>query len=303
VNSIVRIAAAQYPIERFDTLADYEAKLARWVTEAAGAGAELVVFPEYGAMELAGARHDDGGAAAETLAGSLEAAAHGMEQLAAAHARLAALHKVHILAASGPYRTTAGRFVNRARLFAPSGRVGAQDKCVMTPFERTWGITPGQGLHVFETTLGRIGVAICYDCEFPLLVRALCAAGAEIVLVPSCTEFMSGFHRVRTAALARALENSCVTVQSPTIGLAPWSPAVDVNAGIAGIYVPAEHGLSDTGVVAAGQPDTAQWVHASIDLARLRSLRNGGEMRNVADWSLQPGGHAPLAAATIVSLR
>ncbi len=281
----VRIAAAQYPIERFATLDAYAAKLGRWVADAAGAGAELLVFPEYGAMEYAGAA----GGAAESLTGSLTAAAAGMQHMIAVHAELAKRHRVHILAASGPCRTPAGTFVNRARLFAPSGTSAAQDKLIMTPFEHDWGIKPGTAQNVFDTALGRLGIAICYDSEFPLLVHALCAAGAEIILVPSCTEFVSGFHRVRTAALARALENTCVTVQSPTVGNAPWSAAVDRNSGAAGIFVPAEQGLSDTGVLAEGPLNAAQWLHATVDLERLRRVRDTGEMRNVRDWHMQPG--------------
>ncbi len=283
----VTIAAAQYPIERLETLGGYEGKLARWVAEAASAGAELLVFPEYGAMEYAGAA----GADAESLAGSLAAAADGMAHMIEVHAGLSRRHGVHIVAASGPCRTAAGTYVNRARLFAPSGQHGAQDKQIMTPFEQHWGISPGTGLQVFETALGVIGIAICYDSEFPLLVHALCAAGAEIVAVPTCTEFVSGWSRVRTAALARALENTCVTVQSPTIGDAPWSPSVDANCGAAGIFVPAERGLSDTGVLASGPFNTAGWVYGTVDLAHVRHVKESGEMRNVRDWRLQPGAH------------
>jgi predicted amidohydrolase len=298
-SGTVKIAAAQYPIERFATLADYETKLSRWVADAAGAGAELLVFPEYGAMEYAGAA----GAAAETLAGSLQAAADGMAHMVSVHAALAQRHDVHIVASSGPYRTSVGTYVNRARLFAPSGQHGVQDKQIMTPFEQDWGISPGTGLQVFETALGVIGIAICYDSEFPLLVHALCAAGAEIVAIPSCTEFVSGWSRVRTAALARALENTCVTVQSPTIGEAPWSPSVDANSGAAGIFVPAERGLSDTGVLASGQLNTAGWVYASVDLAHLRRVKETGEMRNVRDWRLQPGAQTLAHHVTRCSLR
>lgn len=287
VSRTVRIAAAQYPIERFASLSGYEAKLSRWVAEAATSGAELLVFPEYGAMEYAGA----GGPESETLAGSLSAAASAMEYMVSVHAQLARQHRVHILAATGPYRMSDGVFVNRARLFAPSGQFGLQDKQIMTPFEKTWGISSGSGLQVFDTALGCIGIAICYDIEFPLLVHALCAAGAEIILVPSCTEFSSGFSRVRTAAMARALENTCVAVQSPTVGTAPWSPAVDVNSGSAGIFLPAERGLSDTGVLAEGLANAACWVYATVDLAHLSRVREAGEMRNVRDWQLQPGAH------------
>ncbi len=74
----------------------------------------------------------------------------------------------------------------------------------MTPFERDWGISGGAPLRVFDTALGKIAVLICYDSEFPLLARALAEAGAEVILVPSCTERVSGFHRVRTGSMARA---------------------------------------------------------------------------------------------------
>jgi predicted amidohydrolase len=291
MSAALRIAAAQYPIERFSTLSAYRDKLARWVAEAAGNGSELLVFPEYGAMEYAAASGD---AVAGDLTASLAAVSDALAEMDAAHAELARGHKVHILAASGPSARPHGRYVNAARLFTTAGRMGVQEKIIMTPFERNWGIASGEALRVFETTLGRIGVAICYDSEFPLLVRAQAEAGAHIILVPSCTEFRSGYARVRTAAMARALENACVTILSPTVGDAPWSPAVDRNAGAAGVYVPADHGFSETGVLAEGTLNEAQWVYAEVDLARLQRVKETGEMRNSADWAGQPGA-APLA--------
>jgi predicted amidohydrolase len=184
--------------------------------------------------------------------------------------------------------------VNAARLVSPEGRIGTQEKHIMTPFERAWGITGGQHQRVFETSLGRIGIAICYDSEFPLLVRAQAEAGADLILIPSCTERVSGAHRVRTAALARALENGCATVVSPTVGEAPWCLTVDHNEGIGGIYVPAEAGVSDTGILAEGRLSQPGWVFADIDLGALKNLSASGEMRNASDWPLQPGA-TPLA--------
>jgi predicted amidohydrolase len=289
----IRIATAQYPLDTLPTLGAYRDKAARWVAEAASNGAEILVFPEYGAMEYACAFGTD---VAADLNASLEAVAGALPEMDAAHAELARRHKVTILAPSGPRRRAGGPVVNAARIFAPSGAQGTQVKQIMTPFEVRWGVTPGKTLRIFETPRAKIGIAICYDSEFPLLVRALAEAGAELILIPSCTEFVSGANRIRTAALARALENTCATITSPAVGDAPWSPAVDRNAGTAGLYVPAEHGLSDTGVLAEGTLNAPGWIYGAVDLAHLARLRTTGEMRNTTDWSHQPGA-TPLAAA------
>lgn len=285
----IRIAAAQYPIGEPASLDAWEDKIAQWVADGAATGAELLVFPEYAAIEQAAAF---GPGVSSSLEATLAAVADLAGRRVTLHQELAEKHRVHILVGSGPVKTNDGRYVNAAQLVTPAGLVGEQEKIIMTPFERDWGISPGGPLRVFETALGMIGVAICYDCEFPLLVRALAEAGAEIVLVPSCTERVSGFHRVATGAKARALENTIVTVQSPTVGDALWSPAVDRNSGLAAIYVPSEHDVSDSGVIAEGVLDRPMWVAGTVDLARLRRVRATGEMRNYADWSAQPGAAA-----------
>lgn len=295
----LKVAAAQYPIGQPKTLAEWDAKIALWVKTGAATGAELVVFPEYAAIEQAAAL---GPEVYSDLAITLRKVAELADHRVKVHANLARQHNVHILAGSGPVLTPDGRYVNAAQLITPEGKIGVQEKLVMTPFERDWGISPGASVRVFKTRIGTFGVAICYDSEFPLLVRAMAEAGASVVLVPSCTERVSGYHRVRTGSQARALENTIATVQSPTVGDAPWSPAVDFNAGSAGIYVPSEHDISDTGVLAEGTLNAAEWVSATIDLARLKRIRDSGEMHNYEDWALQPGAPAAKVAVETVNL-
>ena len=295
----LNVASAQYPIGQPKSLHEWEDKIAVWVKSGAATGASLLVFPEYAAIEQAAAFGPE-------VSGDLKATLTKVAELAgsrvALHADLAKKHNVHILVGSGPTLKSDGRFVNAAQLVTPKGGIGEQEKLVMTPFERGWGISAGASVRVFETAIGTFGIAICYDSEFPLLVHAMADAGAEVVLVPSCTERISGYHRVRTGSLARALENTIATVQSPTVGDAPWSPAVDFNAGAAGIYVPSEHGVSDTGVFAEGTLNKAEWVTATIDLARLRRVRDSGEMRNRFDWDLQPGAPGAKVAVEKVCL-
>jgi predicted amidohydrolase len=282
----LKVASAQYPIDQPATLDAWRDKIARWVADGAATGAEVLVFPEYAAIEQAAAL-------GEKVYGNLDATLQAVADLEAdrvsLHQELAAKHRVHILVGSGPVRKGEGRYVNAAQLVTPKGSVGAQEKLIMTPFETDWGISAGKQARVFDTVLGLIGINICYDSEFPLLARAMAEAGAELLLVPSCTERVSGYHRVRIGSRARALENQIAAVVSPTVGDALWSPAVDRNTGAAGIYVPSEQTVSDTGILAQGELNAAQWVVADVDLARLRHLRTSGEMRNYIDWPNQAG--------------
>ena len=295
----LRIAAAQYPIDWLEGWQAFTAKLTGWVEEAARDGAELLVFPEYGAMELASLFP-------APLPGDLKGqlgAVGGLEaELTGLHGDLARRIGVHIVGASLPVEVAPGRFHNRAWLYAPDGGRGFQDKIMMTRFEREdWGVSGAGELRLFDTALGRLGICICYDVEFPLLGRALAEAGAEVILAPSCTESRAGAWRVRVGAQARALENQCVTVQAPTVGEASWSPAVDVNRGAAGVYVPPDRGLPDDGVVALGEADRPLWVQAVVDLDRVAEVRRDGAVLNHRDWPEQVPAAAP--GVTVQTLR
>lgn len=280
----MKIAAAAYPLTELTSFADFEAKLTAWVTEAAEAGADLLVFPEYGAMELASL----GGRAVST---DIEAALHEVARhqpaVDALYCALAAKHHLYILGASAPH-FGGPRPSNRAVFYGPSGILGFQDKQIMTRFEReTWDVVPDGPLTLFDTPLGKIGVVICYDSEFPLLSRALIDAGAEILLAPSCTDSQAGFTRVRLGAMGRALENQCITVHSPTVGPCDFCPAVDENHGSAAIYGPPDRGFPPTGIFAETAYDQPGWAYAEVDLAAIHDLRRDGGVLNHLHWAEQ----------------
>jgi len=280
----MKLAAACYPIDWMEGFDCYADKLGAWVADAAGQGADLLVFPEYGAMELAAFA---GRAVAGDVACSMRAVSDALPRAWDIHADLAARHGVHILAASGPF-FTGDHAVNRAMFFTPDGQRQPHDKQIMTRWERDpMDVRPGDPLVVMETALGRIGVLICYDAEFPLLARALVEAGAEILLVPSATEALEGFSRVRVGAMARALEGQCVVVHAPTQGAAPWNPVVDENTGAASIYGPSDRGFPATGILAEGAMDKPGWTVAEIDLALVRAARADGNVLTMAHWAEQ----------------
>ena len=285
----VRVAAAQYPIDPVASWAAYEVKIGQWVAEAAGEGAQLLLFPEYGAMELARI------AAQEVwshLQHSIDFVGDLRAKVDALHVALAKRHDVHIVASSLPQRD-GGAAYNVARVVSPSGRIGEQRKLMMTRFEREhWGISGGREINVFETRVGMFGVAICYDAEFPLIARAMSDAGAAMIMVPSCTDSLHGYHRVRVGAQARALENQCYVVHSPTVGEALWSPAIDSNVGAAGVYGPPDLGFPDDGVVAQGRLNEVMWLYADLDLTAVTRVRLNGQVLNNKHWSEQPGAAA-----------
>jgi predicted amidohydrolase len=283
----VKVAAAQYPVQEITSFASFEAKLSRWVSQAAAEGAKILVFPEYTALELA---RTAGAEISRDLHGSIRALQSHLEDYDAAFASLSKNHGVHILAGSAPVRSADGGFLNQARLFAPGGASGYQDKHIMTRFEaEEWGISPGTGLCVFDIGIAKLGIAICYDAEFPLIARALAEGGAEILLVPSCTDTLAGYHRVRSACAARALENQFFAIQSSTVGDAPWSAALDINIGAAAVFAPPDKAVSDNGILAEGPLNAPRWVYADLDLDALARVREDGEVLNSKRWSLQPG--------------
>ena len=280
----MKIATAAYPLDVLSSWAAYEDKLVRWVADAAVNGADLLVFPEYGAMELATL-------AGLEVAGDLEASLHAvserLEDADQVHVRLAAEYGVHIVAASGPADTDT-RPVNRARLITPTGQIGVQDKQIMTRFEdEVWHVIGGNALQVFDTTLGKIGILICYDSEFPLLGRTL--TECDVIAVPSVTETLAGYWRVRIGTMARALENQCITVMSSIVGPADWSEALGTSYGAGGVYCPPDTGFPPTGVLAVGEINAPGWTYAEVDLAQVAHVRSDGVVLNRKRWTAQHG--------------
>ena len=280
----MKLALAQYPIGRFASLADWKANAARWVEEAAGNGVQLLVFPEYGGMALTSLLPE---ALQQDLRGQIPALEKFHADFVSTWAGLAQKHGVFIQAPSLPVAAD-GKIHNRAYLFAPSGGHDFQDKRQMTRFEKeAWDIAGGDTLKVFDIGEAKIGIAVCYDIEFPHIAHAMSAAGADLILVPSCTDTLAGANRVHVGARARALENQIYVAVAPTVGEAAWSPAVDVNTGWAAVYATPDRGFPDDGILARGELNKPGWVYVELDFGLLRAARANAQVFTRADWDSQ----------------
>jgi predicted amidohydrolase len=277
----VNIAAAQYPITEHGNFAAWQTHTERWVAEAADRGAELLLFPEYGAMEIVSIFSD---AVRQDIRRQVQELNALKSDFCETFEKLATKYHVVIVAPSIPVIDGELR-VNRAYVFSARGFAGYQDKFFMTRFENEeWGIesAPKQ-LTVFEAPWGKFGIQICYDVEFALGSQKLCEAGATLILAPSCTETIRGATRVHVGARARALENQVYTVVSQTIGNAPWSPAVDINYGFAAIYTTPDKGMPEEGIFATMPPQKEGWLFHEADLSLIEEVRRDGHVFNFRD--------------------
>ena len=70
-----------------------------------------------------------------------------------------------------------------------------------------------------KTTVGKLGMMICYDLRFPEMSRALTAAGSEILVVPSAwvKGDMKEEHWI-TINKTRAIENGCYVIAPDQVG-------------------------------------------------------------------------------------
>ncbi len=276
---MLRVATLAWKIERSVSVEAFAARLERWLSEARAAGAQLILLPEYAAVEVGATVAGGRGAAAE-LAETVARA----EAIEAAMASAAARHGIWLVGGSLPVRE-GEHVVNRATLFTPDGKRAVQRKCTVTRFEaELWGVSAAGEPCAIDTPWGRLGIAICYDCEFPPIVRALIKAGVWLVLVPACTDTPAGATRVTISARARAIENQVFVAVAPTVGAAPWCESLDRNHGRAGIYGPADRGFPADGVIAESCPDTPGLVVADLDPEAIARVRRDGAVRNHADW-------------------
>ncbi|WP_411728176.1 carbon-nitrogen hydrolase family protein [Methyloglobulus sp.] len=281
----VKVASAQYDISFLASWQDYQQKVERWVTDAIQQDAQILLFPEYASMELASLFGQDVYSSLDKQLAAMQSVHDDYLDL---FKRLAKQHQCLIQSGSFPVGCEPGVYRNRAYLFMPDGKVDYQDKLMMTRFENEqWFIRGGTELKCFDTEYGKIAINICYDSEFPLLARKQVEAGANLILVPSCTDTLAGYHRVKIGCQARALENQCYVVQSCLVGHAEWSEAIDVNIGAAAIYTPVDRGFPDNGVLVAGELNAVQWVIGEVSLAACAVVREQGQVFNYRDWPLQ----------------
>jgi len=182
-----------------DTAANLSAALGM-MDRAAAAGARLIAFPELALLRFfpQWERYADARRLAEPVPGpttdriSAKAAEHGLVAVFNLYERDGERHYD-----SSPVFDADGTLCGVTRMVHITEYACFHEQAYYDPGDR--------GAPVYETAVGRVGVAICYDRHYPEYMRALGVAGAELVVIPQAgalDEWPEGMYEaeVRTAA-------------------------------------------------------------------------------------------------------
>jgi predicted amidohydrolase len=124
-------------------------------------------------------------------------------------------------------------------------------------------VVPGEELVVAETTLGAVGLSICYDLRFPELYRELTRRGARVLCVPSAFTDRTGKAHWEVLLRARAIENLAYVLAPAQVGHHGGGRASHGQAMI----------VDPWGTILAQVPDGEGVAVAELDFERLARLR------------------------------
>jgi predicted amidohydrolase len=277
----VRVAAFQYKIRPVPAFSAFAAHVEQAVAQAAAQKVELLLFPEYFSAELLSLVDPK-----LSLPAQIRALADFEAPFRELFVGLARQHSLHIVAGTLPTRVAGEpeKLHNDALIFAPSGSIEVQSKIFMTRFENEhWHVSAGEELKVFDLGYARVAVLTCYDAEFPELARRVAKSGAEILLVPSCTETRQGWFRVRGCAAARAIENQVYVVHCGVAGALPDFEAMAANYALSSVLTPSDAGFPRDGVMRELVENEEALLVADLDLDLLARIRTHGTVFTYKD--------------------
>ncbi|MDQ3495879.1 MAG: carbon-nitrogen hydrolase [Pseudomonadota bacterium] len=204
--------------------------------------------------------------------------------------RLSALAKQHgiVLVGSLFERRAAGLYHNTAVVFDADGRLAGKYRKMHIPddpgFQEKFYFTPGDlGFEPIDTSVGRLGVLVCWDQWYPEAARLMALAGAELLLYPTAIGWDPGDAqdektRQRDAWVAshrgHAVANGLPVLSCNRVGHEQSPLASDKHAGAAGIdFWGNSHVLGPQGEFIAEAGGEPALLVCDIDLGRSEDVR------------------------------
>lgn len=274
------VTITQYQIERHKNWLTLVEKYENLVKQVALSKSNILLLPEYAGLEIVSFC---GGSQLFEQFSNLQSYLSSYLEI---WQKLAIKYKIYIQPGTIPVATHKNTFYNRAYFFSPRGICSYQDKINLTRAEINSEVIESSfaNVQIFDTCYGKIAIAICYDVEFPSLVHKMVAEGANLILVPSCTDNVFGYYRVSLSCRARAIENQCFVVNSCLVGEVEWCEFVDVNCGLGGVYSPIDKNFPDDGILLRGLEGIKGFWHTpSLSFKEVNEVRKAGSVSNFFD--------------------
>ncbi len=241
-------AALQWDVKRSDPSFNL-GKAASLLREAAAGGARLALLPEMWATSFPVAGEED----------VLAEASRAQEEL------LLLSRELDLVIGGSTALQEGGRLYNAGFLLEKGRHLGWYRKIHL--FRRAGEdrlFSPGRRPFLARTSLGRLGMVVCYDLRFPELTRWYFTRRVQVLLVPAQWPLARREH-FRLLARVRALENQCFLLASGRCGLdrSPLSGKMTRFAGSSCLVSPWGE------VVAEMDPEEEGVLAARVDLAAL----------------------------------
>lgn len=274
-KSYPRISVVQWQMRPFNDLQEFLHQAEFFVDAVAGYKSDLVLFPELLNAPLLKNFNQ------ENPAEAMRSLAEYTDEIRAAFVNMAITYNINIVTGSMPELIDDSLY-NVAFLCRRDGTWDAQYKLHVTPDEsQCWGLKGGDKLKIFDTDIGKVGVLICFDVEFPELSRNLADKGMTILLVPFLTDTKNAYLRVRRCAQARAIENECYVAISGSVGNLPKVENMDIQYSQSAIFTPSDFAFPHDAIAAEATPNTEMTLMVDLDLDLLKELRQQGSVRNL----------------------
>ncbi len=275
VKSIARLGVVQWQMRRFPTFEDFMQQAEFFVDTISDYGADIVLFPELFNAPLIHKYAD------KSPVEAMRALGEHTERLRTEMLDMAVAYNINIVAGSAPEPREDGHLYNVSYLLRRDGSWDAQYKLHITPDERdSWGLTGGDALKVFDTDVGKVGILICYDVEFPELARLQAERGMKILLVPFWTDTKNGYLRVRRCAQARAIENECYVAISGSVGNIPKVETMGIQYSRAAVFTPSDFSFPHDAIAAETTAGVETTLITDLDIDLIKELRAQGSVQN-----------------------
>lgn len=279
----MKVSTTQFSLESLSDQESFFARCEKLIVSAKVEGSQLILFPEY--FSLSWLLKKVGEA---SFRNNLLKANEVLREFTQRFQKWADAHDMVIVAGTVPVVDSVGHddaIYNRCFVFRPQQEPLYQDKINMTRFEdEEWKVKGGGHLlKPFKVGDFLCAVATCYDVEFPAVCAMAAEVGVELLLVPSCTDDVHGYWRVRHCAQARTIENQCYVVMSSIVGGDPSRSEIESHYGQGGIFTPCDVGMPEGGVLCLGEKNAEGVVSGEIDRGELLRIRTNGTVLNLRD--------------------